>query len=143
MIKVIVVAIAIFIWSPAAARAQSMEETSTALRAAKAFQGQYKKAGMAGLAVSVDECYARARQLRTENSALYCYVLDFMASELDSAASKSLGFPVNERSKIENVNARINLVFDVLGFDQSERGQRTAMWSALAHRAFGEIIKGR
>jgi hypothetical protein len=87
---------------------------------------------MGGIRASIRECYDRAYQLKTIESVEYCFVIDFLASDIDAQAAKNSGFPPDDFDRIELVNTRLNQAFDLLKIDAAARGDYTARWSGLA-----------
>jgi len=76
---------------------------------------------MGGIRASIRECYDRAYQLKTIESVEYCFVIDFLASDIDAEAAKNSGFPPDDFNRIDLVNTRL-----------AARGDYTARWSGLA-----------
>lgn len=113
----------------------------TARRAHRNLQAQIKKFGMNGLQVSSDACYKRVNQIKTELSVRYCFMLDFIASEIDSGMAKLTGFPKNEFFLIERVYSRTNSALDLLQLDSSKKAEVLSAWSSAAFDALNAKSK--
>jgi len=122
--------------------AQSMQETSTAFRAAKNISKVYADEGMIGVQEAVNRCYARAKKLRTENSALYCYVLHSAASQWSRDWHAARGMQPLSYTTEADVNGRIYALFDLLKFDSNTRQEKLSAWGSIASKAAAELAAG-
>jgi len=126
---------------PPPAIAPKIDERALALRAAKNFDREYKRSGMAGLRASVDACYVRSLQLGTVDAVEYCYVLYRIASGIDAAVSKQFGIPQDSfwtedsvTNRTKSAVLRLSLDPDILAFAQRwEPAYRTALEALVSH----------
>jgi hypothetical protein len=84
----------------------SAEEIDMADRLARNFDKRYKEAGIAGLNVSIPSCYQEARESRRWPSAEYCIALDFLTTQIDLFAAKTLKIDQMEFNRYDSASAR-------------------------------------
>lgn len=93
MNKAIIVAVAMLAASSVSILAQSTQDLTIARRAAKIFDAAYRKTGMSGVNLQVQECYAKAGVNKIETLVEQCFILDFLGSEMDAEFFKMMHRP--------------------------------------------------
>jgi hypothetical protein len=70
-----------------------------------------------------------------------CFVIDLIASKLDSAFLEMLHRyqPGDSPNTIGSVSARIDRALDLLGLDAPQRDEKISGWSRVAAFAYNEI----
>jgi hypothetical protein len=116
------------------------DATDLVRRVARNFDQQFKKAGMAGLKVSVETCYARARQALKEAIAQYCYLLDELASSVDAAVMQKLNIRQDDYWQSQSVLARTSEVLKLIKSDPVEHMQTLRYWMTLRALALKELL---
>jgi hypothetical protein len=119
--------------------ADSPREMNLALDAAQWFFAVYAQDGMTGVEDTIQKCYAGARHIRTEGATLYCSVVDLVASNYAKFNVASANSEPNEFNAPENVRARIEPMFNILGLSPQERAARIAYWTELAAKAAAQV----
>jgi hypothetical protein len=130
-------------------------EGEIAFRAANEFKKQYAEVGILGLNTQVVECYNKAIREKLLNKVEYCFIIDFMTSNMEEMFLKSYGkepmaesfleskgknlSSLNEATSIDIVNSRLNDAFDGLGVDTQMRGDLTARWTSLASMSITQV----
>jgi hypothetical protein len=103
---------------------------ASAQRAVENLYKQMRSQGIIGLAKAVQACYARAADLRTIASVQYCFTFDLISSDLSAWGAKTYGFPVTPYFTPSQVNNRVQLILDSLGY--SGDGALLTEWQNLA-----------
>ena len=116
------------------------DPTDLVKRVARNFDQQFKKAGMAGLKVSVETCYARARQTLKEAITQYCYLLDELASSVDAAVMQKLNIRQDEYWQPQSVLTRTSEVLKLIKSDPVEDMQTLRYWTTLRALALKELL---
>jgi hypothetical protein len=116
------------------------DATDLVKRVARNFDQQFKKGGMAGLKVSVETCYARARQTLKEAIVQYCYLLDELASSVDAAVMQKLNIRQDEYWQPQSVLARTSDVLRLIRSDPVEDMQTLRYWTPLRALALKELL---
>jgi hypothetical protein len=111
--------------------------------AAQWFFAVYEQDGMAGVEDTIQKCYAGARHIRTEGATLYCSVVDLVASNFAKYKIAAADTEPDEFTAPENVRARIEPLFNILGLSPEERADRMAYWTELAAKAAAQVEPGR
>jgi hypothetical protein len=118
----------------------STDATDLVNRVIRNFDQQFKKAGMAGLKVSVETCYARARQTLKEAIMQYCYLLDELASSVDAAVMQKLNIRQDEYWQPQSVLVRTSEVLKLIKSDPVEHMQTLRYWTTLRVLALKELL---
>lgn len=121
--------------------AQSREDRTIARRAGKIVNATLKQTGMAGLNTKIQQCYASAQQRRSESALEQCFIIDFLANQIDSAYVKMIHRPwlANAENKIAAVYSRVNRALDRFGFNDALRQQKISEWASAAPIGLNEI----
>jgi hypothetical protein len=118
----------------------AQDDTALAKRVARNFDQQFKKAGMAGLKVSVDACYVQARKTPKESTIEYCYLLDQLACSVDEAATKKMNIPQQSYWYCTTAFARTAAAMTLIQADPQSRSWTLQRWAAAKTIAFGELF---
>lgn len=120
-------------------RPSGQSDVDITRRVAHNFDAQYKKAGMAGMQISVEACYASVRKSRKISSLEYCYLLDSMASGMDKAASEQNHWPEMPYFFPEKVTQRTASIFSEIRNDPAANEREITRWRPLLIFVFSEL----
>jgi hypothetical protein len=126
---------------PSQARAVQDADVRIAQLSGKILSGTMKKSGMAGVSAEVQACYAEAQQIRSLPKIEQCFMIDFMASEIDSAYVKMIHRPwlASHENEISAVNLRVNQALDNFGFGNLPREKKISQWTNAAPFGLKEV----
>ena len=108
-------------------------------RVAQNFDTRYKKAGMAGIKVSVAACYASVLKTRKVKSLEYCYLLDSAASSLDAAFAEKNNWPKYPFFLKKKVLQRTSSTFAIIRDDPASNDHEISRWQPLMILVLNEI----
>jgi hypothetical protein len=121
----------------------NQDDTALAKRVARNFDQQFKKAGMAGLKVSIDACYVQARKTPKESTIEYCYLLDQLACSVDETATKKMNISQENYWYCTTALARTMAAMTLIQADPQARSWTLQRWVAAKAIAFGELVSFR
>jgi hypothetical protein len=108
-------------------------------RVAHNFDTQFKKAGMAGIRISVEACYASVTKSRKIVALEYCYLLDSVASGMDKAGSEQFSLPKQPFFLPENVARRTTSAFNGIRSDPTANEREITRWHLLILFVLSEL----
>ncbi len=113
---------------------------SIAMRAAKGFTAAMQEGGMTGLRISIQDCYQRAQELRTLNSAVYCIMLDYLTVTRDYYVSQKLGYAQEESDTRSSSARRAAEALDFINYDIPDESSEVTDWIDLASRNAAALV---
>ena len=108
---------------------------STAATVNAAFNKVYRDGGMIQVRISIEECYRRAKKIKTERSAAYCHMLDTLGSTVASLAQRTYGFPVDDYHKPSATIRRNEALMALMKFTHEDKKDLAELWSAMIFSA--------
>lgn len=111
-------------------------ERQIAIRAAKQFDKEYGIGGVAGVRSEVQSCYDVLLREKSEDQAMYCFMMDHLLDLRDKYVSSEVGMPQQEENNSSSVKSRLCDGLKHILDSEKECTVRVSRWSEVIERIY-------